>query len=210
MVKLQNKASTNRANAKSSTGPRSAAGKKRSSKNAMRHGLATPIHSDPSWQDRSNAIIQELVNRSSTDEERRVCLEIAAQQCELLRVRGSRRQLIDTCHQTIRLHPPPSKILGVRLSRDIIKLSMDLGDPVEVADNLTRQKPYSEEENLIKAIKDMSSRITRIDRYERRAHSRLGNAVRRLDEMRAKSSNTPASTSGQGLQRPEIRPNEPK
>lgn len=34
----------NRANARRSTGPRSAAGKTRSARNALRHGLAIPIH----------------------------------------------------------------------------------------------------------------------------------------------------------------------
>ena len=34
---------TNRANSRASTGPRSAAGKKRASRNALKHGLNTPM-----------------------------------------------------------------------------------------------------------------------------------------------------------------------
>jgi hypothetical protein len=37
----------NRANAKSSTGPRTAAGKAQAAHNALRHGLNVPIWSDP-------------------------------------------------------------------------------------------------------------------------------------------------------------------
>jgi hypothetical protein len=38
----------NRRNARKSTGPRTAAGKARSSRNARRHGLRTPVAADPS------------------------------------------------------------------------------------------------------------------------------------------------------------------
>ena len=41
------KTETNRANARRSTGPRSAAGKARSAQNAVRHGLAVPVMADP-------------------------------------------------------------------------------------------------------------------------------------------------------------------
>jgi len=37
----------NRANAKRSTGPKTAAGKLKSSRNAYRHGLSGPLLSDP-------------------------------------------------------------------------------------------------------------------------------------------------------------------
>jgi enoyl-CoA hydratase/carnithine racemase len=42
----QRKLQANRANAGASTGPKSAAGKRRSARNARRHGLAVPVWSD--------------------------------------------------------------------------------------------------------------------------------------------------------------------
>jgi hypothetical protein len=39
--------SANRANAKKSTGPRTMAGRAKSSRNAYRHGLSVPMHPDP-------------------------------------------------------------------------------------------------------------------------------------------------------------------
>ncbi len=50
------KREANRANAKKSTGPKSAAGKKRVAQNALRHGLSTGPHSDPS----AEAVIDRL------------------------------------------------------------------------------------------------------------------------------------------------------
>jgi hypothetical protein len=41
------KRAANRANARSSTGPRTAAGKARAAKNAVRHGVRSPVLSDP-------------------------------------------------------------------------------------------------------------------------------------------------------------------
>jgi hypothetical protein len=45
----------NRANARRSTGPRTAAGKARASRNAVRHGLSVSVLADPALSDRRSA-----------------------------------------------------------------------------------------------------------------------------------------------------------
>ena len=50
----------NQENARSSTGPRSAAGKKNSAANARRHGLAVPIWSDHGLSAEAEALAQEI------------------------------------------------------------------------------------------------------------------------------------------------------
>jgi hypothetical protein len=47
----ERKISANRSNAKKSTGPRSDAGRKASRRNALRHGLAIDIRTDPTYRD---------------------------------------------------------------------------------------------------------------------------------------------------------------
>ena len=62
MTTSQRKASSNRKNAQNSTGPRSELGRLRSSRNALRHGLAIPIGSDPSFSKDIEALATTLAS----------------------------------------------------------------------------------------------------------------------------------------------------
>jgi hypothetical protein len=79
----------NRANAKSSTGPKSAPGKARSAQNAMRHGLNVSVLSDPAL-----APLAEEMARKTDAEAVECARQIAEAQIDLNRVRDSRRRLI--------------------------------------------------------------------------------------------------------------------
>lgn len=59
----ERKATSNRTNAQKSTGPRSARGRVHSSRNALRHGLATAIGSDPSYSEDIEALATTLSSR---------------------------------------------------------------------------------------------------------------------------------------------------
>jgi hypothetical protein len=58
------KATSNRKNAQNSTGPRSELGRRHSRRNALRHGLAIAIGSDPSFSRESRPWQQRLMVRS--------------------------------------------------------------------------------------------------------------------------------------------------
>ena len=62
MTTSQRKASSNRKNAQNSTGPRSELGRLRNSRNALRHGLAIPIGSDPSFSKDIEALATTLAS----------------------------------------------------------------------------------------------------------------------------------------------------
>ena len=84
----------NRANAKSSTGPKTTAGKARAAQNAFRHGLNVPVLSDPSLAPEVEAIARKISALYEMRETLEWARRIAEAQVDLNRVRNSRRQLI--------------------------------------------------------------------------------------------------------------------
>lgn len=81
----------NRANAKRSTGPKSALGKSRSSRNAVRHGLSRPLPLDATSAE-AQAIAHALIADGMEDQ--LAAAELAAAQLELLRIRAERGRML--------------------------------------------------------------------------------------------------------------------
>jgi hypothetical protein len=84
----------NRANAQKSTGPKTLAGKLKSSRNAYRHGLSCPLRSDPVTSAKAHAIAQWLIGEDANEEKLRLAVEFAAAQLELQRIRTTRADLM--------------------------------------------------------------------------------------------------------------------
>lgn len=83
----------NRANAKRSTGPKSALEKSRSSRNAVRHGLSRPLPLDDTLAE-AQAIANALIADRADDQQRTGAAELAAAQLELLRIRAERGRML--------------------------------------------------------------------------------------------------------------------
>ena len=81
----------NRANAKSSTGPKTAAGKARAAQNAFRHGLNVPVRSDPLLAPEIEAMARRISGPYADAETAERARRIAEAQFDLNRVRNSRR-----------------------------------------------------------------------------------------------------------------------
>lgn len=75
----------NRANAKRSTGPRTLAGKLKSSRNAYRHGLSSPPRLDTVMSAQTEVIVRALIHGEENEEKMRAAAEFAAAHLELLR-----------------------------------------------------------------------------------------------------------------------------
>jgi hypothetical protein len=84
----------NRANARKSTGPKTLAGKLKSSRNAYRHGLSYPMRSDPVTSAKADAIARALTGEDANEEKLRSASEFAAAQLELQRIRSTRADLM--------------------------------------------------------------------------------------------------------------------
>jgi hypothetical protein len=80
----------NRANAQRSTGPRTAAGKLKSSRNAYRHGLSSPMPLDLPSAAEVNLIALELAGEHATADRLASATDFARAQTELLRIRAVR------------------------------------------------------------------------------------------------------------------------
>jgi hypothetical protein len=86
----------NRANAKRSTGPRTARGKRVSSRNAYRDGLSGPLLFDPDTSAKLEAIAQAVTGAGADEEQVVSAAEFALAQVELLRIRATRADLMTT------------------------------------------------------------------------------------------------------------------
>jgi hypothetical protein len=83
----------NRANAQKSTGPRTAAGRLKSSRNAFRHGLSLPLQLDRKTSAKVDTIGGALTRDQASEQQRMAATEVAQAQLELLRIRAVRAEL---------------------------------------------------------------------------------------------------------------------
>jgi hypothetical protein len=84
----------NHANARKSTGPKTAAGKLKSSRNAYRHGLSSPLRLEPVTSAKAGAIVHALVGGAPNEEKLTLAVEFAQAQLELQRIRSTRADLM--------------------------------------------------------------------------------------------------------------------
>ena len=84
----------NRANAKHSTGPKTIAGKMKSSRNAYRHGLSGPLRLDPVTSAKAEVIAHALAGAVPNEKTLASAAEFAGAQLELLRIRSRRAELL--------------------------------------------------------------------------------------------------------------------
>lgn len=84
----------NRANAKRSTGPRTLAGKMKSSRNAFRHGLSGPLPLDPVALAKIESIASVLGGEDASQTRLTFAAEFAQAQLELLRIRSVRAEQV--------------------------------------------------------------------------------------------------------------------
>ncbi len=80
----------NRANSRKSTGPRTAAGRWKSSRNAYRHGLSLPITWDSQAQAEIEAVAQAIAGEPAGEDQLQAAKAIAEAQFDLKRIRATR------------------------------------------------------------------------------------------------------------------------
>jgi hypothetical protein len=95
-VSSARKIAANRTNARSSTGPKTAQGRARAARNALRHGLNVPIYSDPATTDELGMLAREIAGAEAHAEIGVLARGVAEACLDLRRVRLARhRHLLD-------------------------------------------------------------------------------------------------------------------
>ena len=90
----ERKIRANRANAGASTGPKTAQGRTRSARNALRHALSLPVYSDQALCAEAEALAGEIAGPDANAEMRELARRVAEAQVDLRRVRCARHRLL--------------------------------------------------------------------------------------------------------------------
>ena len=176
----------NRANARVSSGPKTAAGKAQSAQNAFRHGFNVPIWLDPDLAGDVEALAQRIVGKGADANVLEPARRVAEAQIDLRRVRSYRHRLIERA-----ISNP--------------QVQAEAAEPAPLAPSSARgtsvgpcggvhQDPRSA--RSLHALREpvgpsaaFARELAALDRYERRALSRLKFAIRA--RLRARRGRTP-------------------
>jgi hypothetical protein len=179
-VTSERKIRANRANARASTGPKTAQGRSHAARNALRHALSLPVHSDPVLSEEVEALAREIVGRDANAEKQELARRIAEAQIDLRRVRHARHQLFS---QALCDPEYESEVMLRKKSALVIRYArrfdLRMLMPDDVAEFL-----YSKPEGPHKfatILVDKTRQLLALDRYERRALSRRKFAIRAFD-----------------------------
>ena len=158
----ERKIAANRANARASSGPKTARGKARASQNAQRHGLSLPVVADPALLKEVKELAREIAGDASDPEIMQEARAVAEAQIDLMRIRRARQNCLAQ-------------------SRCVGDFDTSAGTGASTA-----WQTYSPERHATSApiSSKVLDQLLKIDRYERRAMSKRKFAIRRFDRAR--------------------------
>jgi len=179
----------NRANARASTGPKTTQGRIHSGRNALRHGLSLPVHSNQGLFEEIETLAREIAGPDASPEIHKLARPIAEAQIDLGRVRHARHQLLSQA-----LRDPnydvreETRVKLAAMMRHLLRANVTDVPLAALSDCVTRAPEGPEKFALI--VTQEIRQLSAMDRYERRALSRRKSAVRAFDiakrELRAK------------------------
>jgi hypothetical protein len=168
----------NRRNAQKSRGPRSAAGKKRASRNAHRHGLSKPM-SGVAFTRAVEDLARRIVRAGADAAARELAREAERGMLELARVRRTEVALIERVLAFGRLDP--AKIFASKRD-EFAWVMQQIGARLErspkFADNNVPEMPTEEPQRTAEAVLRALPALLKLQRYEARAVTRRDQAIR--------------------------------
>jgi len=182
-VTSEHKIRANRANARASTGPKTARGPSHAARNALRHALSLPVYSDPLLSEEVEALAREIIGAGTNLEMQELTRRIAEAQIDLRRVRHARHQILSQA-----LSDPDYEsetMLGKKAAlavRILRRSDLNMPMPDEVMEFLSSKPKGPNKFTTI--VVDKARQLLALDRYERRALSRRKFAIRAFDVAR--------------------------
>ena len=175
----------NRANCRHSTGPKTAAGRSRSAKNARRHGLRIPVQSDPALSAEVEIIARKIAG-DGPPELVVLARRIGEAEIDVLRVRRARCEILsrelttERWHFPVSMRNPRNKVAILRRALRLLDRGLPLSPELE-----EQLKLIFEGERFRKLPPRFGPDFAIFDRYEGRALSRRKSAIRAFDKARA-------------------------
>ena len=181
------KTKSNRANARSSTGPKTSNGRARSAKNAFRHGLSVPAHPDPAMAEAIAVLARQIAGADAPSEIEELARRFAEAHMDVRRVRSLRhdimsRAVADPKYDT-RANWNKKVAVALRIVRKCARSKHILEDELKLLDSKLEGP-----DKVVAILREIARRLPALDRYERRALSRRKLAMRDIDAARVQTS----------------------
>jgi hypothetical protein len=180
----ERKIRANRANARASTGPKTAQGRSHAARNAVRHALSLPVYANAVLSEEVESLTRQIIGTDADPEQQQLARRIAEAQVDLRRVRSARHQLLSRA-----LSDPDyeSEATLRKKAALVIGCLRRIGPSAPMPDNVMEflqskpEGPYK----FATILADKTLQLLALDRYERRALSRRKFAIREFDAARA-------------------------
>lgn len=166
----------NRRNARKSTGPKSSAGKKRSGRNAYRHGLSSRVASGAAVAQQLRRLADNIAGGSTDTAILELARTAAEAMLDLARVEQTRIGMIERVHVFGALELPP--LFGSVRDVKAFFAKGFLPKPEDPSATMPADEPARTAEAIRRALPG----LCKLDRYERRAIARRNRSLRAISK----------------------------
>jgi hypothetical protein len=172
----------NRRNAHNSSGPRSTGGKKRAAQNAYWHGLAAAIPLSRKFSDDVERLARKLTDGNDSPLAPAYARSAAEAFLELAEVRRVKIALIGSM---VAFDEEDASSALDPLHADLTDFKdTSVAAPNMTAAPLSLPRPHQQSDSYAAALRRALPYLLKLNRYEKRAASRLARALRELDILR--------------------------